>query len=109
MKQCPRCNSNVTIKRGNYRIHRTQTAQRKFYCKDCKHSFTERNVDFKRKIPLWIRQKIISLYNKNKGYIRKYDAFKKQTYSIREIAKMLNVSWSFVGNIIKNWSNKRIR
>ena len=53
---------------------------------------------------MWIRQQILRLSMKEKGYIRKYDRTSKTTYSIREIAKMLNVGKSFVSQIIKNES-----
>ena len=99
MANCPKCSKNST-KCGSYRINRTSTAQRRFYCKSCNYTFTERNESFRKKNPEWINQQILRLYNKEKGYVKKFDCKKKKTYSTREIAKMLEVSKSFVHKII---------
>ncbi len=48
-----------------------------------------------------VKEKIIRLYSEEKGFVKKYDPFKKTTYSMREIAKMLNVSDSFVAETLK--------
>lgn len=101
--KCYKCNGKVR-KKGKYRINRTNIAQQRYYCRKCDYYFIEQKEDVRKKIPMWIRQQILRLSMKEKGYIRKYDRTSKTTYSIREIAKMLNVGKSFVSQIIKNES-----
>ena len=98
---CPRCYKGKSVYIGNYRIQRTNTAQKRFKCLNCKIIFKERTDSFRKIVPMWKRQQIIRLYNKEKGYIKKYDPFKKSTYSTRDIAKRLEVSSSFVASFIK--------
>ena len=101
--ECHKCNNKVR-KKGKYRINRTSVAQQKYYCRKCNYYFIERNEDIRKKIPMWIRHQILRLSKKEKGYIRRYDRSRKTTYSVREIARMLNISKSFVSQIIKNES-----
>ena len=104
--QCPKCDSNKATKKGSYNIKRTVAAQRRFLCKNCNYNFTERTPQFNFKIPLWIRQQIIRLSRKNKGYIKKHDPLKKLTYNAREIAKILDIGKTFAYIIIKDGINK---
>ena len=98
---CPKC-ERISVKKGSYRIERTTVAQRRFYCKKCNYHFTERNIGFKKKIPLWKVGQILILNKKQKGYIRKFDASIKKTYSTREISEKIQLSKSYVAKAVKN-------
>lgn len=98
---CPHCKHDEVVYLTSYRIKRTAVAQRRFKCLNCKVMFTERTADFGRERPMWIRQQIIRLYSKNKGFINKFDNKKKLTYSTRDIAAMLDVSKSFVQKVLQ--------
>jgi len=99
--KCPKCSYQKSVYLTSYKIKRTSIAQRRFKCLKCKALFTERTEDLRKKYPAWIREQIIRLYNKKKGYIRKFDCMKKLTYSTREIAKMLDISRSGVHKVIQ--------
>lgn len=64
--------------------------------------FIIRDVNFRKKISFKIRDQVLRLYRTKKPHKTKFDGMKKNTYSTREIAQMLNVSKSFVGVIVKN-------
>lgn len=99
---CPKCSSTNINKAGMYRIKRTNIARERFRCKDCGFCFTARTSMFRKKIPFYLKKKILKLYKTKKFYINKFDALKKQSFSTREIAKMLGVSKSFVHKVIKD-------
>ena len=98
---CPKCKSAEIIKWGNYIIKRTIVSQRKFKCKKCNSCFTERTDSFRFKTPLWVKQQVLRLYDKEKGFVNKYDRLKKTTYSIREIAKMLKIDKGTVHYVVR--------
>jgi len=103
---CPKCNTETLNTRGKYSISRTQIAQRRFMCKKCNYNFTERTGEHRKKIITWKRIQVLRLYRKQKDYVNKYDNKKSETYSTREIAKILKVSKTFVWDIIKNEKSK---
>lgn len=98
---CPKCGSTNIGSGGKYKAKKKSSIKYRLRCRDCKHSFILRTKTYRKKIPIKIREKIIKLYKTNKGYINKFDNLKKTTYSTREIAEILNVSSSFVWDIIK--------
>lgn len=98
---CPYCSKYNIRLAGKYYVRRLRNREQRLYCKDCKKSFVRRNTNFRKKISFVVKEKIIRLYSEEKGFVKKYDPFKKTTYSMREIAKMLNVSDSFVAETLK--------
>ena len=98
---CPKCKSTKIVKAGKYQIKRMGVHHR-WRCKNCNHHFIVRTLNYRKKIPVHIRDKILKLYKTKKLIINKYDNLKKQTYSTREIAEMLNLSKAFVASVIKN-------
>ena len=102
---CPKCNS-YSVKSGKYFINRTNLAQQRYLCRNCKYTFTERSPSLNKIIPYWKIQQILRLNKIQKGHFNKYDASRKTTYSTREIGKMLDLSYSYVANIIRNKNEK---
>lgn len=98
---CPKCGGVNFVLGGTYKIARSVRLNQRLKCRDCKTTFTVRTKSFGKKIPLDTRKKIIALYKTKKPYKIKFDSLRKSTYSTREIAKKLNVSKSFVYNVIK--------
>lgn len=107
---CPRCNGLNIIRAGHYHTKRSSIAKQRLRCQDCKKTFIVRNGTYKRKIKEKIRREIIKLYRTKKPYKNKFDALNKATYSTREIAMRLDVSKSFVHQVIskktKEWKVK---
>lgn len=102
---CPKCKSNNITLGGKYTVKRTRIKIQRFRCKDCDHSFVRRTNTYKQRIPLKIRKKIIEL-SKIKSYHKsKFDNSQKRTHSTREIARKLDVSKSFVHDVIKENNN----
>lgn len=98
---CPKCESYWLVKKGNYKTKK-RIIKKRYKCKDCGLIFVERNENFRQKLEPMIKLKIMSLWKTKKGFVNKFDNLKKETYSTREIAKKLNVSKSFVHQLIKN-------
>ena len=98
---CPKCGSDNLGFGGKYIIKRTRIKIQRFICNDCEHNFVRRTKAYRKRISFKIRDKITELYKTKKPYKNKFDPLKKKTYSTREIARMLNVSKSFVYNVIK--------
>lgn len=97
---CVKCNSKQIIMAGKIHTKISGTKQ-KLRCKACKKYFSLRDINFGKKIPFSVRRKILKLNKMHKGYINITDSLKKTTYSSREIAKKLNVSSTFVCEVIK--------
>lgn len=99
---CPRCSYKKAKYMTSYKVNRSKERARRFECIHCKMMFTERTEDFGRKtVPKWKVEKIIEYYRIRKPRINKYDAFKKETFSTREISSLFKVSKSFVQKIVK--------
>lgn len=94
---CPKC-GNINIgKWGKYK------GRRRYVCKDCNYHFIIRTGMYKKRIPINTRYEILKLFETKKGFINKYDNLKKETYTIREIARMLKLKKSFVNNIVRDY------
>ena len=98
---CPKCKAYKSRLAGKtYPKNRIFSKQR-FQCLKCGFYFLERDINFKKKVPNWIRKRVIKLYNSRKAIVNKYDNMKKRTYSTREIAKKLNVSKTYVWKVTR--------
>ena len=97
---CPKCKGNKVVKQGLIKTKVTNVAKQRYRCKKCKSNFVERDLNYRKKTPLWLRDQIKRLYGAKRGYVNKLS--KKDTYSTRDIAKKFNVSKSFVWNVVKN-------
>lgn len=94
---CPKCNSIEIVIVGKVK------EKPRYKCKKCGKTYIVRTGMYRQKISPFIKYKILELYKTEKLSINKYDYFKKKTYSTREIARILNVSKSFVHKVIKKW------
>lgn len=98
---CPKCGGINIVLGGKYRIKRSNIPRQRLRCKDCGKTFIIKTKSYRKRVLLKIRRQIISLYKTKKPYKNVFDNLHKKTYSTREIAKILNVSKSFVHNVIK--------
>ena len=105
---CPKCGGINFVLGGKFKTKMSNRLRQRLRCKDCKTLFIVRNKTFKLKIPFKIRNKILSLYRTKKPYKNKFDCLHKSTYSTREIAKMMDVSKSFVYKVIKDEYTNRL-
>ena len=99
---CPKCGSNKIGLGGTYNVKRTTIKIVRLRCKRCEHSFVRKNLMYRKKKHISIRKKILKLWKTKKLDINKYYATRKKTYSTREIARMLNVSKTYVWSVVKS-------
>ena len=97
--ECPKCH-NVWIKKRGFRKLKRGKVQ-VYQCAKGKHIFTLSRTR-PQKITDDIKQKTIRLWHTYKPKINKFDAFRKTTYSTREIARLTGISYSAVAKILKN-------
>lgn len=98
---CPKCNGIDIVLGGRYKIKRSKMPRQRLKCNRCKATFIIKTESYRKKVSLDTRKKIISLYKTKKPYKSRFGNLHKDTYSTREIAKMLDVSKSFVYEVIK--------
>lgn len=98
---CPKCGSIDIISAGEYHIDRTSIPIKRLKCKECGAKFTLRSVMFHKQLPIQVRKKVLRLWKTRKYNTNKFDRYKKRTYSTRDIARMLNISKSYVWDVVK--------
>lgn len=103
---CPKCNGVYIVLAGSYKVKRTNRKRIRMRCKDCKCHFTLRDNIFRKKLGLNIRHKILELYKTKKYHINKFDPMRRDRYSTREVATILNVSKSFVHSVVQEYRTK---
>lgn len=96
---CPRCGSENTVFAGFYMTKLYQKRHR-VKCKDCERHF----IIGKLQGVLTLKQEkeICILSNKINRYPSLYDPRKRKTFSLREIAKIMKISKTFVQIVLKN-------
>lgn len=99
---CPKCGGNDIVLGGKYKVKRTRILIQRLRCRDCNATFVVKNKNFKKRIGIRIRKKILSLYKTRKPNVNKFDGTHKRTFSTREVARMLGVSKSFVHKVISD-------
>lgn len=92
---------NGVIKRGFYKVK--DSKERRWYCNLCKKHFTSSRLrlDYRSRYDEKKILYILQLYKTKKLSVNKYDSHKKETYSIRDIAKLLNITHGGVFRILK--------
>ena len=97
---CPRCSSERISNSGGYNIKRTKFKILRFRCLDCNKSFVFKNIQYRKRISFRIKKNIVKLYSTRKPVVNKYDNKKSDTYSTREVAKIVGLSKSYVHKVV---------
>lgn len=107
---CPKCSSIKLTLAGTYHRKNGRNIQR-LECRRCNIRFTYRDASFRKVISSRIRNKIKKLYKTKRPYrnnLRKKGDFpKKDTYSHRDIALMLNMHPTTILRILNEKNNPR--
>jgi len=83
-----------------------QIKKQRLKCKDCKHVFVYRSETYHGRYRSKLRQEIVSLSKRKKGFVNVHDPLKKVTFSTREIALKLGVSKTYVHTVVQDHRKK---